>query len=66
MTGALALGVIIGMIIELTIDAGTIRDLQDENSRLKMTVAQLENEPKIERVEIVDNRSSKEVKFGGF
>ena len=66
MTGALALGVIIGMIIELTIDAGTIRDLQDENSRLKMTVAQLENEPKFERVEIVDNRSSKEVKFGGF
>ena len=66
MTGALALGVIIGMIIELTIDAGTIRDLQEENSRLKMTVTQLENEPKIERVEIVDNRSSKEVKFGGF
>ena len=54
------------MIIELIIDTDTIRDLQEHNHKLKLENAQLRREVKHEVIEIVDNRTTDEVKFGGF
>ena len=51
------MGLIIGMIIELMIDAGTIRDLQSDNRRLRLEITQLKRENKkaqIYAVEITD------------
>lgn len=53
-----------GMVIEMMIDAGTIRDLQAENRKLRLMNSQLAKEPEI--IEIVDNRESKDIQFGGF
>ena len=64
--GAAAVGLLIGMIIELIIDTDTIRDLQEHNHKLKLENAQLRREAKHEVIEIVDNRTTDEVKFGGF
>ena len=64
--GAAAVGLLIGMIIELIIDTDTIRDLQEHNHKLKLENAQLRREVKHEVIEIVDNRTTDEVKFGGF
>ncbi len=54
MLGVGAVGFIIGMIVELSIDSETIRKLRDHNHKLKLENAQLKNERGIERVEIVD------------
>ena len=62
--GALAVGMVMGMVIEMMIDAGTIRDLQAENRKLRLMNSQLAKEPEI--IEIVDNRESKDIQFGGF
>lgn len=62
--GALAVGTVMGMVIEMMIDAGTIRDLQAENRKLRLMNSQLAKEPEI--IEIVDNRESKDIQFGGF
>ena len=62
--GALAVGTVMGMVIEMMIDAGTIRDLQAENRKLRLMNSQLAKEPEI--IEIVDNRQSKDIQFGGF
>ena len=62
--GALAVGLIMGMVVEMMIDAGTIRDLQAHNRKLRLENAQLRKEPEI--IEIVDNRQTKDVEFGGF
>ncbi len=64
--GATAVGVLIGMIVELLIDASTIRDLQDNNRKLALENIQLKQEAKHEVIEIVDNRVADDVKFGGF
>ena len=64
--GASAVGLLIGMIIELIIDTDTIRNLQEHNHKLKLENAQLRREAKHEVIEIVDNRTTDEVKFGGF
>ena len=53
--GALAIGLIMGMVIELMIDAETIRDLQDHNRKLRLENEQLKREPEV--IEIFDNRS---------
>lgn len=64
---ALSIGAIIGLVIEYFIDLGIVRDLQNENRRLRLENAQLKKEVKIERIEIVDNRTkSSDFTFGGF
>ena len=65
--GSLAIGAIIGLVIEYMIDLGIVRDLQNENRKLRLENAQLQKEVKVERIEIVDNRTkSSDFKFGGF
>lgn len=59
-------GVLIGMIVELIVDSKTITDLQDKNRKLKLENEQLRRAAKHEVIEIVDNRTTDEVKFGGF
>lgn len=64
--GASAVGVLIGMIVELVIDTSTIRELQDHNRKLTLENEQLRRAAKHEVIEIIDNRTTDEVKFGGF
>lgn len=59
-------GALIGMIVELIVDNKTITDLQDRNRKLKLENEQLRRAAKHEVIEIVDNRTADEVKFGGF
>lgn len=59
-------GALIGMIVELIVDSKTITDLQDKNRKLKLENEQLRRAAKHEVIEIVDNRTTDEVKFGGF
>ncbi len=59
-------GALIGMIVELIVDNKTITDLQDKNRKLKLENEQLRRAAKHEVIEIVDNRTTDEVKFGGF
>lgn len=61
-----ALGALIGMIAELMVDNKIITDLQEQNRKLTLENAQLRKEVKHEVIEIVDNRTTDEVKFGGF
>ena len=64
--GAMATGVLIGMIIELILDNQTIMELREKNRKLTLENIQLRQEAKHEVIEIVDNRTTDEVKFGGF
>lgn len=59
-------GALIGMIVELIVDSKTITDLQEKNRKLKLENEQLRRAAKHEVIEIVDNRTTDEVKFGGF
>ena len=59
-------GALIGMIVELIVDSKTITDLQEKNRKLKLENEQLRRVAKHEVIEIVDNRTTDEVKFGGF
>lgn len=59
-------GTLIGMIVELIVDNKTITDLQDKNRKLKLENEQLRRAAKHEVIEIIDNRTTDEVKFGGF
>ena len=61
-----ALGALIGMIAELMVDNKIITDLQETNRKLTLENAQLRREVKHEVIEIVNNRTTDEVKFGGF
>jgi len=55
---ALAIGFLIGMILELVIDAQTIRELQEDNRRVKMELEMIQNEKtQPQTVEILDRRS---------
>ena len=54
------------MVLELAIDNSLIRNLESENKTLRLKLEEAEKRKSIGRVEIVDNRTSKEVKFGGF
>lgn len=65
--GALAVGFIFGLIVELMIDTTTIRELQEKNRKLRLENETLRKEAKHEVIEIVDNRTKdNEIKFGGF
>lgn len=59
-------GALIGMIVELIVDNKIITDLQDKNRKLKLENEQLRRAAKHEVIEIIDNRTTDEVKFGGF
>lgn len=61
-----AVGALIGMIVELIVDSKTITDLQEKNRKLKLENEQLRRAAKHEVIEIIDNRTTDEVKFGGF
>lgn len=50
--GGVALGFLIGMIVELAIDAQTIKELQDANRTLKLKLKDAERQPEI--IEITD------------
>lgn len=56
--GAAAVGLLIGMIVELMLDAKTIRELQDDNRRLRLEKRDLELQNrqlrKVEVIEITD------------
>lgn len=57
----MALGLIFGMIIELMIDAGTIRDLQAQNRKLRLELAQERKSPEV--IEIIDRTVTDDVDF---
>ena len=50
--GAGAVGLIVGMIVEMIIDSEAIRELQDNNRKLKLELEQSKKEPEI--IEIHD------------
>ena len=56
--GAAVVGLLIGMIVELMLDASTIRELQDDNRRLRLEKRDLELQnrqlKKIEVIELTD------------
>lgn len=52
------MGFLIGMILELVIDAQTIRELQEDNRRVKMELELIQKEKtQPQTVEILDRRS---------
>ena len=51
------------MVIEYFIDLGIVRDLQDENRRLRLENSQLRKEVKHEVIEIVDNTVGRNIDF---
>jgi uncharacterized membrane protein (DUF106 family) len=55
--GAVAIGVIVGMIIELGIDSETIRTLREHNDKLQLENEALRQESPKEVIEILDRRS---------
>ena len=61
MLGVGAVGFIIGMIVELSIDSETIRMLKEHNHKLILENIQLRNEHGIERVEIIDTTVANDV-----
>ena len=65
--GALAIGFLMGMILELFLEAQTIRDLQDDNRRLRLLNADLEKKlkenHKVEVFEICDSSIGQEVDY---
>lgn len=64
MAGVAAVGFVAGMIVELSIDAGTIKELREHNHKLKLENMQLCAKPEV--IEIVDQTVAKDVNFGGF
>jgi len=60
---ALSVGAIIGLVIEYFIDLGIVRDLQNENRRLRLENSQLRKEVKHEVIEIVDNTIGRDIDF---
>lgn len=67
--GALAIGLIVGMVVEMMIDNAVLIDLERDNQRLKLELEQSRKEPEI--IEITDpwsvsSKVPEEVKFGEF
>ena len=50
--GALAIGLIVGMVVEMMIDNAVLIDLERDNQRLKLELEQSRKEPEI--IEITD------------
>ena len=59
----MAVGLLIGMIIELILDNQTIMELKDQNRKLTLENEQLRQEAKHEVIEIVDSTVGKDVDF---
>ena len=55
--GAVAIGVFVGMILELGIDSETIRALREHNDKLQLENEALRKESPKEVIEILDRRS---------
>ena len=64
--GAMALGLIFGMIVELMIDAETIRDLQAQNRKLRLELAQERQTDHVEiinRVEVAEPQKAEQIDY---
>lgn len=66
MAGVMAVGFLIGVIVELCIDSKTIMDLQEKNRKLKLENMQLKDREPVKVVKIIDDTVAKDVNFGGF
>ena len=69
MIGALAIGFLSGLVFEYFIDVKMVQDAQRENKTLRLKLAEAKKTRKVEHVqtvEIIDRRTPKDVKFGGF
>lgn len=64
--GALAVGFLLGMILELIIDSKIIRELQEDNHRLRLLNEQISAERDVKVIEINDNRAQPESYFTPF
>ena len=64
--GAAAVGFIAGLVFELMLDARTIRDLQDQNRKLRLENTQLKRNEHVEIIEIKDDRAQPESYFTPF
>ena len=60
---AFGVGCLIGLIIEMALDAGTIRELQDDNRRLRLLNDQIVKEKNVKVIEVNDNRAEPESYF---
>ena len=60
---AVAIGAIIGLVIEYFIDVSIVKSLQDENRRLRLENSQLRKEVKHEVIEIVDNTVGRDIDY---
>lgn len=54
---AFSIGVFVGMILELITDNSVIKRLEEENNHLRIKLADAQNNPKIDRIEILDRTS---------
>lgn len=54
---AFSIGVFVGMILELITDNSLIKRLEEENDHLRIKLADAQNNPKIDRIEILDRTS---------
>ncbi len=61
--GAFAIGLLSGMILELFLEARTIRELQDDNRRLRELNSHLEQNQKVEVFEIYNDTVGKDVDY---
>lgn len=66
MAGVMAVGFLIGVIVELCIDSKTIMDLQEKNRKLKLENMQLKDREPVKVVKIIDDTVARDVNFGGF
>ena len=66
--GIFFIGSIVGVVIEYFVDIDILKDIQNENRKLRLENEQLKNrEPVVERLEIVDSRKNpNDFEFGGF
>jgi predicted small secreted protein len=66
--GIFFVGSIVGVVIEYFVDIDILKDIQNENRKLRLENEQLKNrEPVVERLEIVDSRKKpNDFEFGGF
>lgn len=63
MVGVAAVFFIIGIIVELCIDAKTITDLQEKNRKLELENSQLKDKRPVKVVKIVDNTVGAKIDF---
>ena len=66
--GIFFVGSIVGVVIEYFVDIDILKDIQNENRKLRLENEQLKNrETVVERLEIVDSRKKpNDFEFGGF